>query len=136
MPKPAKTQAERNQGMNWITKKKRLAIYLRDGLACTYCGRTVEDGARLSLDHLRPYSHGGSNQASNLVTCCGTCNSSRGNRSWGGFAEKVAEYRNVDAAAVKRHVNNCRRRNLDTKASQAIISRRAGWTELVENNYR
>lgn len=31
------------QGMNWIRQDKRLAIYLRDGLACVWCGeRSVE----------------------------------------------------------------------------------------------
>ena len=68
------------QGMNWITQKKRLAIYLRDGLACAYCGASVETGAQLSLDHLIPHSEGGTNHESNLVTCCSRCNSSRGAR--------------------------------------------------------
>lgn len=27
------------QGMNWCRPATRLAIYLRDGMACTYCGR-------------------------------------------------------------------------------------------------
>jgi 5-methylcytosine-specific restriction endonuclease McrA len=43
------------QGMNWIRQEKRLAIYLRDGLACGYCGDSVENGAKLSLDHLKPH---------------------------------------------------------------------------------
>jgi len=42
--------AKRTQGMNWIRKEKRLAIYLRDGLACGYCGQSIEDGAKLTLD--------------------------------------------------------------------------------------
>src|SRR5438128_11454104 len=36
----------KNQGMNWIRPEKRLALYLRDGLACCYCGEAVEDGAK------------------------------------------------------------------------------------------
>ena len=46
-----------------------MAIYMRDGLACAYCGAAVEDGAQLSLDHITPDSLGGDNQADNLVTC-------------------------------------------------------------------
>ncbi len=136
MAKPIKSQSERNQGMHWIAPTTRWAHYNRDGFACVYCGRTVEQGARLSLDHLRPYSHGGSNKPSNIVTCCGTCNSSRGNRSWGSFAEKVAAYLNIDAAEIKKHINNCRRRKLDRKAARAIIARQPSWSKLVENNYR
>ena len=49
------------QGMNWIRQDKRLAIYLRDGLACAYCGHSVESGASLSLDHLKPASKDGCN---------------------------------------------------------------------------
>lgn len=126
----------RTQGMNWITKKKRLAIYLRDGLACAYCGNTVEDGAKLSLDHLIPYSHGGNNDQSNLVTCCGKCNSSRQDRPWADFASKVAGYVNTDTQAIVNHIQACISRPLDTKEATAIINRRAGWTALVKNNYK
>ena len=42
------------QGMNWLRPEKRLAIYIRDGLACAYCGEGIEDGATLTLDHLIP----------------------------------------------------------------------------------
>jgi HNH endonuclease len=73
------------QGMNWLRQDKRLAIYLRDGLACVYCGASMEDGARLTLDHVIAHSRGGSDDATNVVTCCATCNSSRGNkilRTW------------------------------------------------------
>ena len=42
--------------MNSISKPKRVALYLRDGLGCVYCGESVEDGANLTLDYLRPDS--------------------------------------------------------------------------------
>ena len=29
-------------GSKWIRPEKRMAIYLRDGLACVYCGEGVE----------------------------------------------------------------------------------------------
>src|SRR5579864_3755109 len=95
-----------NQGMNWIRQEKRLAIYLRDGLACAWCGDTIENGARLTLDHLTPYSKGGSNQPANLVTSCSRCNSSRGTRSVKAFAVAVAAYLNhgTKAAAIFAHV--------------------------------
>ncbi|MCP3940265.1 MAG: HNH endonuclease [Desulfobacteraceae bacterium] len=129
-PKP------RSQGMHWIANESRLAKYSADGFACGYCAKTVEEGARLTLDHLRPYSKGGSNHPSNLITCCDSCNSARGNRPWGQFAEKVAGYLNIDAAEIKKHINRCRRRKLDRKAAKAIIARRPSWKALVENNYK
>lgn len=125
--------APRTQGMNWIRKTTRLAIYLRDGLACAYCGATLEDGARLSLDHIRPYSAGGSNKPSNLITCCGQCNSVRQDRSWTAFAADVAAYLGIDAADITRHINNCRRRKLDRKTANQIINRRGSWTKVMSN---
>ena len=65
-------------GMNWIRQEKRLAIYARDGFACVYCGKTAEDGTKLSLDHIIPASHGGNNEANNLITACVNCNCKRG----------------------------------------------------------
>jgi hypothetical protein len=58
-----------------------------------YCNANIED-TKLTLDHLTPYSQGGSNDASNLVTACLRCNSSRGVRSVEDFAAAVAGYLN------------------------------------------
>lgn len=116
----------KNQGMNWIRQEKRLAIYLRDGLACAYCGDTVECGARLTLDHVKPYSKGGSNEAGNLVTACVRCNSSRGDRPMRTFAATVAGYVNhgATAEAIVKHVDACRRRTLPTGEAKDMIARR------------
>ena len=77
----------RNQGSKWIRPDRRLAIYLRDDCRCAYCGRDAAMGAVLTLDHIvacelteRP-----DNSATNLITACRSCNSSKrdmGMRSW------------------------------------------------------
>jgi 5-methylcytosine-specific restriction endonuclease McrA len=92
--------------MNWIRQDSRLAIYLRDGMKCAYCGTGVEDGAQLTLDHIRPWSKGGCNHATNLVTSCKTCNSSRGNRPVTDFAapSRLAEIK----ACTKRNLKDFR----------------------------
>ena len=114
------------QGMNWIRQEKRLACYLRDGLACCYCGHSVESGAALTLDHVIPHSKGGSNHQSNLVTACQRCNSSRGNRSINKFAAVVAAYLNHDAvpAEIAKHVRACTRRAIDVPAAKELIAKR------------
>lgn len=123
---------EKNHGMNWIRQEKRLAIYLRDGMACCYCGQGIEedDGMRLTLDHLKPYASGGSNLPSNLVTCCHICNSSRGKRSWKLFAAGVAEYINhgKTAEGIIEHIGRVRKLSLGTflVEAKAIIARRNG----------
>lgn len=121
------------RGMNWIRQDKRLAIYLRDGLSCAYCGASVEDGAQLSLDHLKPHNNGGGNEARNLVTCCSRCNSSRADRPVAAFARAVAEYLNHGIAAdeIVRHVNNCRRRAVPRDEAKAMIARRGSAARVL-----
>lgn len=63
-------------GMNWIRQEKRIAIYIRDGWKCAYCGRCLKDAAhrQRQIDHIFPVALGGDNSAVNLVTICDTCN--------------------------------------------------------------
>ena len=128
MKKQTTTQTRKDtwNGMNWIRQEKRLAIYLRDGMACAYCGATVETGNSLTLDHVRPVSKGGSNDATNLVTCCARCNSSRGNRSVSTFAAAVAGYLNHGAKAedIIAHIRRTVRRTLKMAEAKAMIARR------------
>ena len=126
------TMCKRNdnwQGGKWCRQSTRLAIYIRDGMACVYCGGTVEDGGHFTLDHLTPVSRGGDNKPTNLVTACTRCNSSRGTRSVAAFAQAVALYLDEDASsdtasAIVKHVNNCRRRTLPRKEARALLTRR------------
>lgn len=122
-------------GMNWIRQDKRLAIYLRDGLACAYCGVSVESGAQLTLDHLKPHSKGGENSDANLVTCCKRCNSSRGNRSVRAFSRGVAEYLDHGATAqeIERHVRTTSRRKLAPYKAEAkaMIARRGSAARVL-----
>jgi hypothetical protein len=115
------------QGSKWCRPTTRLAIYLRDGMACAYCGATVEGGALLTLDHIRPCVRGGTNAATNLVTCCHRCNSSRGDRPVATFARVVAEYlgHGADPAAIVRHVRACARRVLPRAEALELMARRA-----------
>lgn len=123
-----------NQGMNWIRPEKRLSIYLRDGLACCYCGAAVEDGTKLTLDHLVPHSKGGSNEATNLVTCCLRCNSSRGNRPVEDFVSAVASYLNhgVLASDILCHIRQTTQRPIDVKSAKEIMTRRGGFTSALK----
>ena len=112
------------QGSKWIRPTTRLAIYLRDGMACIYCGHAVEEGERLSLDHIRPASHGGQNDVTNLVTCCSHCNSARGNRPLRTWCRAVAGYTGEDAVAIERRVRAHARRALPREAARALIAER------------
>jgi hypothetical protein len=127
------TSNGQGQGMNWIRPVKRLAIYLRDGFACCYCGEGIEAGSRLTLDHVKPHSKGGVNHERNLVTACLRCNSARGNRSLASFAVAAASYINggLTPETIKRHVARTIRRPLEMAAAKAAIDRRGGFSEAL-----
>ncbi len=122
-------------GMNWIRQDKRLAIYLRDGAACVYCGASIETGATLTLDHVTPHSKGGTNDATNLITCCHRCNSARGNRSVAAFSRDVATYlgNGVDAGEIVAHVRATVRRSLAGPKAEAkkLIARRGSVARVL-----
>lgn len=50
--------------------------------ACVYCGASLLPYKKrhISLDHVIPLSKGGTNRLDNVVWCCHTCNSRKGDR--------------------------------------------------------
>lgn len=93
-------------GSKWCRKDKRLAVYLRDGASCVYCGRDASTGAVLSLDHVVAHNKGGSNHESNLVTSCKSCNSSKqdlSTRAW--YAVLRRTWGKAHVEEVKRRVS-------------------------------
>jgi CRISPR/Cas system Type II protein with McrA/HNH and RuvC-like nuclease domain len=52
-------------------------VFKRDGNQCVYCGSKKE----LTIDHVIPKSRGGTNEWTNLVTCCSKCNLKKGNKT-------------------------------------------------------
>jgi 5-methylcytosine-specific restriction endonuclease McrA len=59
------------------TKKN---ILIRDKYTCQYCGKKYK-AMELTLDHVIPKSRGGHTRWENLVTCCKTCNTRKGDLS-------------------------------------------------------
>lgn len=106
----------KGRGAKWISKPRRQAIYNRDNRKCVYCLAATD----LSLDHLKPRSKGGSNESSNLITCCFKCNSSRQDRTVRSFCIAVGAYLNVSWRLVLKRVKNAARRKVtvERKANQ------------------
>ena len=58
-------------------------LFARDHYRCQYCGRAngeLKGRESLTRDHLVPISRGGTNDWTNVVTACSTCNARKGNR--------------------------------------------------------
>ncbi len=56
----------------------RFDIFRRDAYRCQICGASVQDGARLEVDHKIPVAKGGSDEMLNLWTLCFACNRGKG----------------------------------------------------------
>lgn len=59
-----------------IPKRVRFEVLKRDKFTCQYCGRQAPDVV-LSIDHIKPFSKGGTNEITNLITSCFDCNSGK-----------------------------------------------------------
>jgi 5-methylcytosine-specific restriction enzyme A len=62
-----------------ISLSVRLDVLTRDGYKCVYCGRSSQQ-IDLEIDHIIPYSKGGSNKIDNLQSLCFDCNRGKGSR--------------------------------------------------------
>jgi len=61
-----------------MTPALRYYILKRDNFHCQYCGRGIEDGVKLNVDHIIPVSKGGKTEEDNLQTLCWECNIGKG----------------------------------------------------------
>lgn len=107
-------------GSGWITKSRRLAIYLRDSFTCIYCLRDLHGAAPsdVTLDHVVAWIDGGSDDECNLVTACRACNSSRGDKP-------VARFCGIE---TRKQIKRNTRRNLGSylTLAKALIAGRTG----------
>ena len=58
-------------------------LFARDHYRCQYCGRAQNElrhREALTRDHLIPLSRGGTNEWTNVVTACSSCNTRKANR--------------------------------------------------------
>lgn len=104
-------------GSKWIRKAKRVAIYMRDDWTCVYCETSLRAAptSACTLDHVVPRSAGGSNDASNLVTACLTCNATRRDMRLRDFVQ--------DEGGMRR-VRNALKRRINVPAARAMMQER------------
>ncbi|MFC1691943.1 HNH endonuclease [Candidatus Latescibacterota bacterium] len=67
-----------NIAHRWDVQLTKQNILKRDRKTCQYCGRTE---GPMTVDHVIPRSHGGSEAWENLVCACSSCNNRKGDRT-------------------------------------------------------
>lgn len=111
----------KNGGSKWKWPPTRYAIYLRDGFTCVYC----QSSNKLTLDHVIPSSAGGSDEPSNLVTCCKKCNDTKRDASLSWFSGYL-ESSGHDTSTLLGRVHNALDQPINRKTGAAIAKSR-GW---------
>jgi hypothetical protein len=80
----------------------RVAILVRDGGCCVYCGASYTDGAVLEADHVVSRSRKGTDDPSNLVAACEACNADKAHMSLAIYVMHRAEQGLPTAGLVER----------------------------------
>lgn len=101
----------------------RMAVYHRDGFACVYCAAAADDGVTLTLDHVLAHELGGTNDPTNLLTACLSCNSAKRHltmRAW----FRLLRDRGVDTSGVAARVRRQVARKLDRAEGRRLAALR------------
>lgn len=61
-----------------MTKELRGKVAKRDNYTCQICGKRMQDGVGLQIDHIIPVAKGGKSIMSNLQVLCSKCNGRKG----------------------------------------------------------
>lgn len=62
-----------------LSKKLRFEVFKRDSFRCQYCGAEAPS-VLLEVDHIKPIAEGGTDDITNLITSCESCNAGKGAR--------------------------------------------------------
>lgn len=82
---PIEDRVRRLEGEEWSAIKN--FVHEANGWQCVYCG--CETALYAVCDHVIPLARGGTNDPTNLVTSCNSCNSSKGMLTVYEFYEKL-----------------------------------------------
>lgn len=61
-------------------ERLRIAVLVRDGYVCQYCGAPLTPGVDAEVDHIVPRCLGGENEPTNLVAVCPACNAKKNSK--------------------------------------------------------
>lgn len=77
------------------------SIFERDEFRCIYCGKSsIEDGVKLTVDHVKALIKGGNEDIINLITACLSCNAQKSEKE---LSDEVIE--RIKDVIRKRNLN-------------------------------
>lgn len=71
---PLVVKKDRNRSPRAVKNSLRVRVLLKGGATCRLCGARPEQGAKLHVDHIIPWSKGGETVLENLQILCDKCN--------------------------------------------------------------
>ncbi len=120
--------------VRYAPHEMRLAVLKRDDYTCRYCGTSVTL-ASANIDHVVPWNRHGSTVITNMVTSCGRCNKTKGNR--GGikprhigkkprdqFKSRTQPYIKRDYVTVPEYQTACKHRGTPNCLRQRCLEQR------------
>jgi len=84
-------------------KPSKAMVYKRDENKCQYCGST----RHLTIDHVIPKSKGGSEDWTNLVVACSSCNTKKGDKLLSQTDMKLAKQPKAPYNTIHIKLNQC-----------------------------
>lgn len=86
---------------HYTNEGRKKHVLSRDRAACLVCNANEEDGVKLTMQHVRPFSRGGETTSQNLVTLCESCNQIYGIEEVSELYEKAGLHFGYDPSIIR-----------------------------------
>ncbi len=113
-----------------ITPRIKLQVLARDNYTCQSCGRSpiTNPGLALEIDHVQPFSHGGTDELANYQTLCLECNRGKGNNE--NFNRTIKN----ELDAVLNYINPQILKELMKRDNVRVVANQEDYVKILEKN--
>lgn len=116
-----------------INQKLRYAVLHRDNSKCQRCGKTIDDGIKLHVDHKIPVDMGGKTVIDNLWTLCNECNLGKKNFFSDDESSIMKEISKLPSGAkkLKRYFELCPNKVIEPTKLQIVSGGLRDWERAL-----